>query len=414
MTPGKRFYEARHLLAEKYHHYGYRIVGPFERWLARRRQMALCGTYVGITGSCGKSTTAKLVAAALSARGSVHRGRLANTERSVLRTLRKLDAPTDYVVQEISGGGGPGYLERLTRTIRIDVGIITTVGKEHRAAFPDIDSIAAEKSRVVRSVPAGGLSILNADDPLVRAMAEVAGGRVILYGRAADAEVRAEDVEARWPRRLAFTLVIGERRWPVATRFAGTLMLPNVLAAMAVVHGLGLAVEPALAAIGEVEPVYGHMSLHDGADGHTYLLDTVKAPLWSTILLVDDLENIATDRTVMIFSQISDGYGSESKWYRKLMRKAASHAGLVIALGIAAERARPLIEREGITNIVCAEDVGAVHRLLAELPPSLIIAKSTKVAKLSRLYLATQAPISCLRVRCHLGHGCEECRLLRA
>lgn len=414
MSLSQKFYAARRIWAEELHPHGYRLVAPVERWWARKKQAAFCGTYVGITGSCGKSTTSRLIAAALSAEGEVARGKLENTERSIFRTLRKLDHRVDFVVQEISGGGGPGSLIGVTEALRFDVGVITTVGREHRTAYEDIHAIAAEKSRIVRAVHAEGLSVLNADDPLVRAMAASAGGRVVFYGRAADAEVRAEEITARWPQRLAFTLVIGGRRWPVQTRFAGTLMLPNVLAALAVVYGLGHDIEAAITQIATVEPVYEHMSLHEGGDGHTYLLDTAKAPLWSSALLVDDLQHLATEDTVVIFSQFSDGFGSESKWYRKLMRTAASHAGLVIALGLAAERARSLLGRENIPNLVCARDVSEVRAILATRPPSLVIVKSSKVSKLSRLYLSSLAPVSCAITSCKLGHNCADCRLLRA
>ncbi len=53
------------------------------------------------------------------------------------------------------------------------------------------------KSELVRALPdaaAGGVAVLNADDPLVAAMAAVTAARVVTVGQDAGADVRAEDV----------------------------------------------------------------------------------------------------------------------------------------------------------------------------------------------------------------------------
>jgi UDP-N-acetylmuramoyl-tripeptide--D-alanyl-D-alanine ligase len=406
-----KLYERRRILAEAFHYKWYRLVGPIERAIARDRQRRYCGTYIGVTGSCGKSTTSHLLATLLADYGSVGRGSLVNIGRAVFRTLRHLKRPTDYVVQEISGHGGPGSVAAIVGQLRIDVAVITSVNKEHRAAYPDVEAIAYEKSQLARAVRPGGLSLLNADDRLVRAMAPDVGGRVLLFGTSPDADIRAENIAAHWPHRMSFDLVVGQARHRVTTRFVGTLMLTNVLAALGVLHGLGLDLAPAIARLAGIEPIYEHMSIHEGRDGKTYVLDTIKAPLWSTERLINDLPNFAAPGTVLVLAQLSDTYGNPSQWYRKLLRSAAGSVDHVIALGMAA-RQGVKVQAEGVTNLTCLTSFEAVVEHLKTLPPCLVVIKSAEVLKLSRIFLAGETEVRCRKLACGMHVDCVACKLL--
>ena len=71
------------------------------------------------------------------------------------------------------------------------------------------------KSELVAALPAGadgGVAVLNADDPLVAAMAAVTAARVVSFGLGADADVRAEDVRLDDAGRPRFRLRVADRR----------------------------------------------------------------------------------------------------------------------------------------------------------------------------------------------------------
>ena len=82
--------------------------------------------------------------------------------------------------------------------------------------------------------------MLNADDPLVLDMRRRTRARVITYGLAEDAALRAQDVSARWPERLSFTVRHGAEEVDVRTRLCGAHLLSNVLAALAVGVAMGI------------------------------------------------------------------------------------------------------------------------------------------------------------------------------
>ena len=366
----------------------HRVLGALRGAAAQRRQLKLVGKYIAVTGSCGKSTTTLLIGKILSGVGSTRVANHPNYGPHLIRTVRKLRAPVDFVVQEASGWG-PGALVEFTHWLRIDVAVVTAVGLDHGSRFryqdvEIIDAIAREKGRIVEAADAAGFVCLNADDPRVRAMAARARARVVTFGLAADADLRASNLDARWPGRLSFDLLVDGQTHRVATRFVGTLMLPNILAALAVAHGLGLDLKAAISAIAAVEPVRDRMGVHQGADGKTYILDAFKASYWSTVRMVDDLPSYGTREMIFVLGDMSDIGNDSGRKYRKLLRTLCQSVNEVVAAGNSARYVEKL-QAQGITNLVEAPTAIDVARYLDTRPPGLVILKSSKNAQLWRV-----------------------------
>src|SRR3546814_7394381 len=93
---------------------------------------------------------------------------------------------------------------------------------DHLKAFHSIEAIAEEKAKVIACLPQDGTAVLNADDPRVIAMADRFAGKIITFGLAKHALLRAEQVRAAWPERLSFTAVYQGRAVEVRTRLCGT------------------------------------------------------------------------------------------------------------------------------------------------------------------------------------------------
>lgn len=251
-----------------------------------RRNRKLIGTYIGVTGSCGKSTVTYLASQLLQNEGSVRSVVQRNTRPAAFGNMAQLRSPIDFFVQEMSGHR-PGVIERMTRVVRPDIAVVTAVGQDHFANFRDLvpkgdgeipvadrllSVIAEEKGSLVAALGPQGIACLDADKPLVRAMATRARGRVILFGTSPDAEVRAENVTARWPDRLSFDLIVDGNRHPVATRFVGTLALNSILGALAVVRAAGGDVKRAADTLADLEPFRSRMSIGTRA-GRPHLCD---------------------------------------------------------------------------------------------------------------------------------------------
>jgi len=348
------------------------------RWRAERNRTRFAKKYVAIVGSCGKSTTTMLTGKLLGAQVPVDVGLFNNTERHTYRTLRYLNRPVDYVVQEVTEFP-LGTIAKVMHTTRPDCGVITSAGLDHFTEFRSNEAVAAELATLSRTCP---VICLNADDANVLALAATAKGRVVTFGTNASADVRAENVSSQLPGRLRFDLVIDGVSRPVQTRFVGTLMLTNLLGPLAVAYAQGLDVDRAIQTLAETDPARGRLSVHEGTCQHTIVLDTVKAPLWSTRLLVDDLRNMGAGRRILVLGGLSDtGSGGSSTRYRQVLKAASAECDLVIGMAGAASTAAKLAGQEGAGRILSAGTLNEVAALLLREPPSMVVVKGNALSK---------------------------------
>ncbi len=121
-----------------------------------------------------------------------------------------------------------------------DVGLVINVGSAHVGEFGGQAAIAEAKSELVQSLTQDGLAVLNADDPLVSAMAERTPARVLRFGESPSADVRVTDVTLDARARPSFRLTSGEEVADVALQVSGEHMAANAAAAATVALGVGM------------------------------------------------------------------------------------------------------------------------------------------------------------------------------
>lgn len=197
---------------------------------------------VAITGSAGKTSTKDLIAQLLPAAGRVvATPESFNNEIGLPLTISMADPSTDYLVLEM-GARGIGHIRDLTRIAPPHISVVTNVGTAHIGEFGGRDKIAVAKGEIVEALPASGLAVLNADDPLVLAMAARTTARVSSFGLSDEATVRATDVTVDAFGRAAYTLTTPEGSAPVSLQLVGAPQVSNSLAAAAVAREAGLSV----------------------------------------------------------------------------------------------------------------------------------------------------------------------------
>src|ERR1700751_3916779 len=168
-------------------------------------------TVVGITGSSGKTSTKDLTAQVVErlAPTIAPEGSL-NNEWGVPLTVLRADETTRYLVLEM-GARGIGHIAYLAGIAPPRLGAVLNVGHAHAGEFGSTDAIAKAKGELVEGVPAGsagGVAVLNADDPNVAAMGARTGARVVTTSVApdSDADVRATGLTLDDLGRASFTL----------------------------------------------------------------------------------------------------------------------------------------------------------------------------------------------------------------
>src|SRR5215470_3739695 len=141
-----------------------------------------------------------MMAAVLSALGPVLKPESSfNNQWGLPLTLLKLDDQHRAVALEL-GANQPGEIATLAAIARPTVGVVTMVSSAHTEFFGSLDGVQAEKSALVRAIPADGAVVLNADDPRVLAMRGESRARVLTVSARRRADVRAigrsEETEA--------------------------------------------------------------------------------------------------------------------------------------------------------------------------------------------------------------------------
>ncbi|GAB96303.1 UDP-N-acetylmuramoyl-tripeptide--D-alanyl-D-alanine ligase [Kineosphaera limosa] len=233
---------------------------------------------VGITGSSGKTTTKDLLAAVLERHApTVANVGSLNSEVGVPLTVCRITADTRFLVLEM-GARGIGHIRYLTDMTHPRIGVVLNVGSAHVGEFGSREVIAQAKAELVQALPPGGLAVLNADDPLVRAMAVAPDARTVFVGSAGAADVRATDVELMPTGCPQFTLHVGGQRHLVTMGLLGLHQVDNALAVAAVAAEAGMAPADIAQALSAARAASRwRMERVERADGVTILNDAYNA-----------------------------------------------------------------------------------------------------------------------------------------
>ncbi|MGQ9867161.1 MAG: UDP-N-acetylmuramoyl-tripeptide--D-alanyl-D-alanine ligase, partial [Pseudanabaenaceae cyanobacterium] len=194
---------------------------------------------IAVTGSAGKTTTKELLAGLLSffvPSGYTVAKNLANhnNDIGVAQTLLSLDpARHGFAVVEM-GMRGPGEIDRLARTARPDVAIVTNIGTAHIGRLGSQAAIAQAKCELLAALTPDKTAVLNGEDPwLQRQAPQVWSGPTLFCG------LGTGDLQgARQGDRLTVTL--GDRQWTGKPPLPGEHNARNLLLAFGALQALHL------------------------------------------------------------------------------------------------------------------------------------------------------------------------------
>ena len=373
-------------------------------------------TFIGVTGSAGKTMTKLLVSKVLSTRlrgGSTSGTR--NNARSAVRSLLYVARKSHQFHVVEMGIREPGRLQPQLTLVRPSIAIVTNIGTDHISEFGTIEAIAEEKALLVRSLPRDGVAVLNADDPRVLAMRNGFAGRVITFGTSREAMVTGLDIKSSWPAPLSFDVAYQGQRAHVQTQLFGELWVSSILAAIATGVAFDVPLADAARAVQDVRPNSGRMSPVLLPDGVACMRDDWKASVHTVGPALEFLRTAQAARKVAILGTISDSIGTSGKVYVDAARHALEVADTVCFVGpraFAALRAAPADRPERLRAFATAK---AAHEFLRTFlqPGDLMLLKGSNTADhLYRLAFARMAPVACWQMDCRRQGYCDTCELV--
>lgn len=383
-----------------------------------RRTLAARTRVVAITGSLGKSTTARALVTALGCRAA--RQLDFNSRRMVARNLFGIRPGDRHRVIEI-GIDGPDQMTAYAALVRPDIVVVTSIASEHHRTFVTLENTREEKAHLVRALTGSGIAVLNGDDPNVRWMATQTKARVVFFGNGAENDVRAEDIRRDGEGRIVFTLVLAGVRHELHSRLLGRHQITALLAAAAVASLEGIPAARFIPALERMEPEFQRLSITKLDGGITLLRDEFKSTHETIYAALATLGEIPAKRRIAVLGEISEPPGTQGPLYREIGRQLTRSADLALHVGHMRNR----------MNAGCADgswprdtlfDAGtsvrrATDYLRARLQPGdLVLLKGRDNQKLERIALALQGrTVTCDIPRCDIrGILCADCPRLSA
>ncbi len=351
----------------------------------------------GITGSSGKTSTKDLAAQLVERLGpTIAPAGSFNNEFGHPLTVLRADTATRYLVLELSARGR-GHIAYLCRIAPPRYGVELNVGRAHAGEFGGLDQVALAKGELVEALPAGpagGVAILNADDPRVLAMASRTGARVVTFSAAGDpaAQVRAADVRLDELGRPRFTLLTPEGQAPVALRLHGAHNVSNALAAAALAGELGLGLADIADGLGAaVARSRWRMEVSQRPDGVTIINDAYNANPESVRAALDALHHmVGTGRGFAVLGHMAELGGTSRSSHEEAGEYAARVLGSALAglVAVGAEAAPLLTGARRVRSwhgeaVGVADGAAALDVLANQLKPGdVVLVKASRAAQL--------------------------------
>jgi UDP-N-acetylmuramoyl-tripeptide--D-alanyl-D-alanine ligase len=352
-------------------------------------------TIAGITGSAGKTTTKDLAAQLIETLGPTVSPRNSyNNEIGHPLTVLRVTQQTRYLVAELSARG-PGHIASLCQIAPPVLGAVLCVGHAHASEFGTIEDVARAKAELPAALPAGGTAVLNADDPWVLAMAGQTRARVITFGRAADADVRAADVRLDDLGRPGFALVTSEGSAPVQLRLFGAHNVSNSLAAAALAGQLGMPVADVAAGLSAATArSRWRMEVTRRADGVTVINDAYNANPEALRAALEALAAMAAGRRAYAVLGYMTELGPAAREFHEQAGRWAAQAG-VTGLIVVGREAAPMLagaksEPSWHGELVAVPDAAAAVAAVGERARAgdVVLVKASRAVNLQQVALA--------------------------
>jgi len=257
-----------------------------------------------VVGSNGKTTVKEMTAAALAARhgaGAVLAtiGNLNNAIGLPLTLLRLRETHRAAVIE--LGMNHRGETAELAAIAKPTIAVVNNAQREHQEFMNNVAEVAAEHADAIFALPAGGVAVINADDPhagVWREAAARAGTRVVGFGTGAGADVRGEVALAASGSTLRVATTAGQTT--IALAVPGLPMAQNALAAVAAALAAGADLASIRRGLEAFRAVPGRLAASVVPTGAVVIDDTYNANPDSVRAAIDVLARAASPRILAL------------------------------------------------------------------------------------------------------------------
>ena len=200
-----------------------------------------------------------------------------NNEVGLPATVLSAQESTRVLVLEM-GMRGLGHIAYLCRIAAPDISVVLNVGSAHMGEVGSREGIAAAKSEIIEHAAPSAVSVLNMDDPLVRAMAAQAHGPIRYFGETEGADLLIEDVRLDDKARASFSITYAGASAHVDLQLHGEHHVHNAAAAALAAVTAGVDLQTVAVQLSTATPrSKWRMEVLETSDGVTVINDAYNA-----------------------------------------------------------------------------------------------------------------------------------------
>jgi len=296
-----------------------RAFSQLAAWHRSRLEMPV----LGITGSCGKTSTKNMLASLLGTQRKVVASPASyNNDIGVPHTLFSADPSCETLIVEM-GTNAPGEIEALCSTARPTAAIVTNVGSSHLAGLGSERGVAQEKSCLPASISPDGWVVLNADCAWSETLRAATTAQVLTFGIEHSADLRARELHFE-DEHTTFQLDAGPVgvSCEVCLPMLGQHAVANLLAALAACVGLGVDLAGVLEHVGRLRDARSRMQRRRVGD-LTLIDDSYNANPFSARAAVRALKVMSASRRVLVLGDMHELGETSVKEHRGLGQAVA-------------------------------------------------------------------------------------------
>lgn len=315
---------------------------------------------IALTGSYGKTSTKFMVRDLLKERYNVcSTPGSYNTPMGICKVINNdLQSHHQVLILEM-GARYKGNIQELCDIAKPDISIITNVGVAHLETFGSQEIIAREKGKLVDNLEAGGVAILNADDPFVAKMGENRPEITRILVGLDLGEIQAQEISYDTSG-TNFEVTFVDEKESFQTRLLGAHNVQNMLLAIGTAYHLGIRPKTMTIAAKNIEPVEHRLELKQ--QGDLFIIDDAfnSNPIGAKNA-VEILGQFKTGRRIIITPGMVE-LGDIEYEENKKFGNAIAEANLDLVILVGEERAKPI--QEGIEEKAeSTENVKVVNSL---------------------------------------------------
>jgi UDP-N-acetylmuramoyl-tripeptide--D-alanyl-D-alanine ligase len=250
---------------------------------------------IGVTGTCGKTTTKDMIKHILKQYLQVHSTMLSQNGLHLnLHYLMGINEQTEAAVFEM-GVAYPGNIRSSGRYFKPTIGIITNIGEAHLEGCKTLEKYIRAKGEMLEVLSENGTLIINADDTNIKRLPTgLFKGSVLSFGQYQNADFRADTIRSE-DDRMVYALHVNKVQYEVVIPGYGEHNVYNSLAAIAAVSLIGIPIQDAIDRLKTFKTMERHVKLYH-SKGISVIDDTWSCNPSSVLSALEVLKKISNGK----------------------------------------------------------------------------------------------------------------------